>query len=362
MNMSTPLQTAAGEISSSNLKVIIAPFDDSSTDVILRSGDGVDFYIHKIILALSSPVFQSMFTLPQPPSQSAHTSTTPVIEMAEHSTILAPLLRACYPARYNARLEPETNIGSADTDACLPISTGKLSHDLIRQVLETARKYDIAAFDDPATMLLLDLIPKDPIGVYATAARYSLKAVAAAAAKQTLKFKHMELDPSESMNFMTAVQLYDLLRYHRACGKAAHDAITYGFDTWLEDLPDNEELNFTIVRDKCCECYEPRQKYDETADWFALPSVWEFLNNAAEAVKNHPDPLVVISHKEVVMFPRAEPKISEKCQWCTANEPMYDTERLYTVLMKLVTEAVETVRHNSVLFVLPTSDVLRLRC
>lgn len=335
---------AAGENdTSSTSKVAVAPFDDSSADVILRSSDGVDFHVYKIILSLSSSVFQSMFTLPQPSSPSTPVSMVPVVEMAEHSSVLTPLLRACYPARY-ADAQAESDAQTADAVPRSPHPTGILGHDLIRQVLEAARKFDIASFDAPATNLLLDLVPKEPIAVYATAVRFSLKVVAAAAAKQTLKFKHMEFPTSDSMNYMTAVQLYDLLRYHRNCGQAAHDAIEHDFYyDWLGDLPDEDELDYCIMRDQRCDCYQPRAKYEEDADWYALPSVWEFLTRAAEAVKNHPDPLVIISPVEVVDHPRAEPRISESCQYCVATKPMYTVERLYTVLMKLVEEAIDQV-------------------
>lgn len=336
---------AAGENgTSSTSKVAVAPFDDQSADVILRSSDGVNFHVYKIILSLSSSVFQSMFTLPQPSAPSMSVSTVPVIEMAEHSTVLTPLLRACYPARYTDA-QPECEAQTADAVPRSPHPTGILGHDLIRQVLEAARKFDIASFDAPATNLLLDLVPKDPIAVYATAVRFSLKVVAAAAAKQTLKFKHMEFESSDSMNYMTAVQLYDLLRYHRRCGEAAHAAIQHDFYyDWLGDLPDGDELDFCIIRDQRCDCYRPHDTdCDDDADWYALPSVWRFLTRVAEAVKNHPDPLVILSPDETVCHPRAEARISESCQYCRATEPMGAVELLYTVLMKLVAEAIDRV-------------------
>ncbi|EMD39269.1 hypothetical protein CERSUDRAFT_122690 [Gelatoporia subvermispora B] len=43
------------------------PFTKSSADVIIRSSDGVDFRVHRIVLAEASPVFEGMFSLPQGP-------------------------------------------------------------------------------------------------------------------------------------------------------------------------------------------------------------------------------------------------------------------------------------------------------
>ncbi|OBZ74922.1 hypothetical protein A0H81_05181 [Grifola frondosa] len=43
-----------------------SPFDRADADIILRSSDGVDFRAHKTLLALSSPLFDGMFNVPQP--------------------------------------------------------------------------------------------------------------------------------------------------------------------------------------------------------------------------------------------------------------------------------------------------------
>ncbi|KAJ7206395.1 hypothetical protein GGX14DRAFT_310226, partial [Mycena pura] len=53
-------------------------------DAILRSRDGADFYIHTVILSLVSPVFETMFSLPQSPP----TSAIPIIRMEEDSISL----------------------------------------------------------------------------------------------------------------------------------------------------------------------------------------------------------------------------------------------------------------------------------
>jgi len=44
----------------------MAPYDFNApdADTVLRSSDGEEFRVHRIILSLASPVFQGMFTLP----------------------------------------------------------------------------------------------------------------------------------------------------------------------------------------------------------------------------------------------------------------------------------------------------------
>ena len=69
-------------------------FDAPDTDAILRSLDGKELHVHKVILSLSSPVFQGMFDLPQltdTPSQ------IPTIDVPETSGILQPFIQYLYP-------------------------------------------------------------------------------------------------------------------------------------------------------------------------------------------------------------------------------------------------------------------------
>ena len=60
-------------------------FDAPDADAILRSSDGKEFRVHRLILGLTSPIFKDMFGLPQPtdfPSQ------IPSIDVSESSDIL----------------------------------------------------------------------------------------------------------------------------------------------------------------------------------------------------------------------------------------------------------------------------------
>ncbi|KAF8639046.1 hypothetical protein AX17_001769 [Amanita inopinata Kibby_2008] len=78
-------------------KMAPAPFDDPKADLILRTVDNVDFYVHQAILRLSSPVFASMLSLPQSPPQKAEDAETasqpvPVVDISEDSKVLYYLL------------------------------------------------------------------------------------------------------------------------------------------------------------------------------------------------------------------------------------------------------------------------------
>jgi hypothetical protein len=72
-------------------------FNDSPTaDIILRSGGtkaAVEFRAHRAILSIASPVFETMFSLPQPGAE----KTLPVCDLSEDSNTLQALLKFVYP-------------------------------------------------------------------------------------------------------------------------------------------------------------------------------------------------------------------------------------------------------------------------
>jgi len=71
-------------------------FDNSSTgDVILRSGGPkvAEFRVHKVILSIASPVFEEMFSLPQPATE----EDLPVCDIFEDAATVEALLRLVYP-------------------------------------------------------------------------------------------------------------------------------------------------------------------------------------------------------------------------------------------------------------------------
>ena len=75
---------------------LMAPyeFDAPDTDAILRSSDGKELRVHRLILSLSSPVFQGMFGLPQPTDASPE---IPCVDVSEPSDILQPFIQYLYP-------------------------------------------------------------------------------------------------------------------------------------------------------------------------------------------------------------------------------------------------------------------------
>ena len=163
-------------------------FDSPDADVILRSSDGKDLRVHRIILSLTSPVFQGMFNLPQPiesPSQ------IPTIDVPESSDILQPFLQYLYP-----RSPPK-------------ISDVAMWADLYT----IAHKYDADVIMD----LLRDmLIPRfleiAPLRVYALASHWGFEEEAKIASARTLtinifKDKYFPREDAELMGGVACQQL-----------------------------------------------------------------------------------------------------------------------------------------------------------
>ncbi|KAH9066092.1 hypothetical protein EDB83DRAFT_2381420 [Lactarius deliciosus] len=65
-------------------------------DVILRSSDLVSFHVHKSILAISSPFFTDLFSLPQPPDGEV-IEGLPVVQVSEDAELLHSLFTVLYP-------------------------------------------------------------------------------------------------------------------------------------------------------------------------------------------------------------------------------------------------------------------------
>ncbi|KAH9018787.1 hypothetical protein EDB83DRAFT_2679649 [Lactarius deliciosus] len=65
-------------------------------DVILRSSDLVSFRVHKSILAISSPFWNDLFSLPQPPDGEV-VEGIPVVHTAEDAELVHSLLTVLYP-------------------------------------------------------------------------------------------------------------------------------------------------------------------------------------------------------------------------------------------------------------------------
>ena len=65
-------------------------------DIIVRSSDQANFRIHKSVLAVSSPFFKDLLSLPQPPDAEV-VDGLPVVPLPEHAGLLSSLISLLYP-------------------------------------------------------------------------------------------------------------------------------------------------------------------------------------------------------------------------------------------------------------------------
>jgi hypothetical protein len=72
------------------------PFDIPDANLIVRSSDLVDFRVHKPVLAMASPFFNDLLSLPQP-SDSEIVDGLPVVQLSESSELLNSLISILYP-------------------------------------------------------------------------------------------------------------------------------------------------------------------------------------------------------------------------------------------------------------------------
>ena len=165
-------------------------FDAPDADVILRSSDGKELRVHRLILSLASPVFQGMFSLPQPtepPSQ------IPNVDVPESSDILQPFIQYIYPR-----------------------SPPKISDISMWAALYTmADKYNAEAVADSLRdMLIPRFLEASPLRVYALASHWGFEGEAKAASRGTLTMDISKGLPEEDARLMGGVACQKLYLLH----------------------------------------------------------------------------------------------------------------------------------------------------
>ena len=181
----------------------MAPFDFDApdTDTILRSSDGKEFRVHKVILSLASPVFQGMFGLPQPPEPP---SQIPTIDVPESSDILAPFLQLLYP-----RSPPK--VQDIATWATLYATAEKYSAEM---VMETLRD-----------MLIPRFLDTSPVRVYALASHWGFEEEAKIASRRILTIDILKDFPQDDAELMGGVACQKLYHLHVTRCEAAQALI-----------------------------------------------------------------------------------------------------------------------------------------
>ena len=74
----------------------LEPIELPDANFIIQSSDNVNFRVHKSVLALASPFFKDLLSLPQP-SDSETIDELPVVQLSENSELLNSLVTMLYP-------------------------------------------------------------------------------------------------------------------------------------------------------------------------------------------------------------------------------------------------------------------------
>ena len=229
-------------------------FSSPDADIILRSDDSrpTDFRVHRCILRAGSPFFQSMFSLPQPESDT--TERLPILDVSEPAAVLDPLLRFLYPV-------PDPEVSTLD---------------MLVLIMFAASKYDMAAVMDRLRVLLVSpaFLETAPVRVFAIASRFDLEEEAKLASKHTLGVHVLDAPLCEDLRHISAYAYYRLLELHRQRGDAARKALC---------APDGL---------RCAQCNGSQYNAVAPPKWWG-----EFAARAGEELRSRPTSDVIFSLK-----------------------------------------------------------------
>jgi hypothetical protein len=248
----------------------------TGADTILRSRDGADFYVYRAILALVSPVFETMLTLPQPPSN----SEVPIIDMQEDAIPLDRALRFFYPAT-------QPLVATLDE---------------LQEIIEILiSKFDMQCLIPSAKQHLERYIVSQPLAVYAVAFMHKWEDIGRVAAKECLKLAlrvpHLETPPTE-LKYLTATAYYKLLHYHFECAAAAKATTHF---LWIQNRTGYCWFQCNSCTNGAPPVYQSDGRRPKVASWFT-----QFLANIGDAVAVRPtiilreDPLFLDAVKTAV--------------------------------------------------------------
>lgn len=247
-----------------------APFNAPSADFILRTSDNVDFRVHKAILSVASPVFESMFTLPSSKADIQDSKDgLIVLTCPEPSAVLDPLLRFCYPT-------------------ATPVLTELTS---LIYLYDAVDKYCMESILKTVQTALLSAIDQDPMVAYAVGCRHHLQPVITAAAKASLNIPIAELPFCPDLERITAAQLFRLHQYHRTCQRVASSA-PKRVGLTAADIPLGGPEGCKICRSQITRSKEAVGfSYDEKTNmWGTFAPIWwwDYLTKLEEELKSRP--------------------------------------------------------------------------
>ncbi|TFK85304.1 hypothetical protein K466DRAFT_552303 [Polyporus arcularius HHB13444] len=304
-----------------------APFDSKDANLILRSSDGVDFRVHKPIIALASPVldaFCSPAPQPPPPPASRRHRKRPVVELSEPSEVLDMFLRFIYPV-------PEPSITLDD----------------VAILLELSRRYAASCVASRMRLHLLrpEHLESDSLRVYALASLADMDDVALIAARHTLA--HSPPGPGQLAELRTLPghALVRLMDYRKKCMQAAASVTdldqrgSLAVPWWIQ----LQWRRFCFLSEcgyGCAKMPRRRLRWHKTVSGCVdVPEWWvEYMDAVGMALRQRLDPGVARAQSLV----RSAVEKAVGCSKC-AGRVFWDMEDFAKILEAAVEEAISSV-------------------
>ena len=180
--------------------------DSRDPDVVIVASDDIQLRVRKSLLSQASPIFNDMFSVPQPNSGLDSDASDP-INLSEPSKTIRLI------------------ISLADSP---PASLLIDSLSDIANLLQAADKYDIKTIQEHAIYSLGQpkFLENEPLRVYAIASRYGVHDTAALAARRTLRYPLLHAKYCPELEIVDGGTIYRVLQYHKECTAAAIDVAT----------------------------------------------------------------------------------------------------------------------------------------
>ncbi|KAH9009136.1 hypothetical protein EDB85DRAFT_1477878 [Lactarius pseudohatsudake] len=170
--------------------------DVPDANIIIRSSDKVNFRAHKSLLAMSSPFFKDLLSLPQPPDGEL-VDDLPVIQLSEDADLLNSLISLLYH---------------------VPHLTGSYEHAFA--LLAACQKYDMTSIQSYIRAEIKRWHPPSGAGAfrtYAIASRMGLIPEMESAARLTLGYPMTFESLGDGLRSFKGPALCGLVRYRRRC-------------------------------------------------------------------------------------------------------------------------------------------------
>ena len=220
MNESQSTGPEAEAVGAANPKTAPAPFDDLNADLVLRSVDKVDFYVYRSVLQLSSSVFASMLSFPQPPSQEisgCSAAAHNVVDLPDDSDLLYKLL---------SWVDPRGALHFSDLQDAADI-------------LILAQKYDSETVKGRLLAFVCagrEDYKQNPVALFALGRRFNHKEIADFGAKESLRFPVTERSDTPLLDLITGRDHQALMLYFFHCQRVAKSVVK----DWLQWIGTNE--------------------------------------------------------------------------------------------------------------------------